>query len=135
MQSVRNEPTTHTILKVCLAVIIMWLLTRLWPILLVLISALVLAGTISSLVTRVERRGMSRGWAVGIVFLSLSVIVIVLGLLTVPALVRELIELMQNAPQIQARFAAARNLSTNLRRPSSKFTVALPPSPAASWVG
>ena len=28
-----------------------------------------------------------------------------------------------------------RNLSTNLRRPSSKFTVALPPSPAASWVG
>jgi putative heme transporter len=85
----------------------MWLLTRLWPILLVLVAALILVGTISPLVARVERRGVRRSWAVALVFLSLTAIIVVVGLLTVPALLRQVIEMVQNAPQIQARFAAA----------------------------
>jgi predicted PurR-regulated permease PerM len=99
--------TTRTILKVCLAVVAMWLLTRLWPILLVLVAALILVGTISPLVARVERRGIRRSWAVALVFLSLSAVILVIGLLTVPPLLRELVELVQNAPQIQARLAVA----------------------------
>jgi len=107
VQRVRHELPTSTIVKLCLAVVAMWLLTRLWPILIVLIAALILVGTISSLVTRVERRGVQRGWAVAIVFFSVIVLTLVVGLLTLPAVVHELIDLLQNAPQIQAHIAAA----------------------------
>ncbi len=107
VQRVRHELPTRSVLKVCLAVIAMWLLTRLWPILLVLVAALILVGTISPLVARVERRGIRRGWAVALVFLSLIGVILVLGLLTVPALVHELIDLVQNAPQLQAHLAGA----------------------------
>jgi predicted PurR-regulated permease PerM len=106
-QRVHHELSTRTISKILLAVALVWLVTRLWPILLVLVAALILVGTIGPLVERIERRGVRRAWAVALVFLSLSGVGVVVALLTLPAVFHELIDLLQNAPQLQARLAAA----------------------------
>ncbi len=104
---VQHEVPTSTLIKVTLALAAIWLSARLWPIVLVLVAALILVGTISPLVARIERRGVRRTWAVAIVFVGLTVLILAVGLLTIPALLNQLVELLQAAPEIQARVANA----------------------------
>ncbi len=107
MQQTQHDVSAYTLAKVAAAVGVVWLLTQLWPILLVIVGSLFLVGTLSPLVAALERRGIRRTWALVVVFLSLLLLVLGAGLVTLPALGRELLDLLQNAPQTQAHLAAA----------------------------
>jgi predicted PurR-regulated permease PerM len=83
-----------------------WLLVRLWPILLVILSSLILVGTLTPVVDAAVRRGLRRSWAVAFVFGSLGLIAAAAVLLLIPPLWRQLLNFAEAAPSLQARLAA-----------------------------
>jgi predicted PurR-regulated permease PerM len=86
-------------------VVALWALAKVWPILLILIIALILAGTLSPVVDWLERHGAKRGVALFTVLIMLLFAVVGFGFLVIPAMVGEGKQLMKDAPHIQARIA------------------------------
>ncbi|MDQ6832137.1 MAG: AI-2E family transporter [Chloroflexota bacterium] len=81
------------------------LLARLWQIILILIVALVLAGTFSPVVTWLERHRVPRALALGIILIALLGVIVGLGALIIPAFAHQFGTLSTDAPRIQARLA------------------------------
>lgn len=104
-QKVTHDISTVALLKVCAIAAGIWLLIRLWPIVIVLVVTLILVGTLSPAVTALERRGFTRNRALMLVFISMAVITGIAAALTIPAMGRELVEIVEHAPQLQARMA------------------------------
>lgn len=92
------EIAPRTVLFVAVIVGGCWLLYQLWTIAVVVLVALMLVGTLAPLVAALERRGMRRTYALLLVFFSLFALVSALLLLTVPALVAQLLTLLKDAP-------------------------------------
>ena len=65
--TVRLELPLRTILQLLAVIVCVWLLGRLWSVVLLLLIALLLAAALEPLVTRLERHGWSRGPAVGLI--------------------------------------------------------------------
>ncbi|MBF5046576.1 AI-2E family transporter [Aggregicoccus sp. 17bor-14] len=78
-----------------------WLFRELWEVVLLVVVTLVLVGTLNPLVGRLEERGLRRPWAVAALFFGLLVVAVLLGVLTLPALVKQVTELVQAAPGYQ----------------------------------
>jgi predicted PurR-regulated permease PerM len=92
------ELPARTIARVIITLVIIWLLTRLWSVLLLGFIALLVAAALDPAVRRLERRGFKRPLAVGTVFLTLVAgIVLVLGLV-VPPLIDDGREFAQELP-------------------------------------
>ena len=83
-----------------------WLLVRLWPVLLVVSVSLILVGTLNPIVGAIQRRGLGRGAAVGLILLTFVALLTGIGLVTVPALWAELSRVLHDLPQMQQRAAA-----------------------------
>ncbi|MDQ2787340.1 MAG: AI-2E family transporter [Chloroflexota bacterium] len=81
------------------------LITRLWEIILLLIIALVLAGTFSPVVSWLERHRVPRSLALGLILIALLAFIVGLGALIIPAMVHQFSMLSSEAPRIQARLA------------------------------
>jgi predicted PurR-regulated permease PerM len=76
------ELPAATIARVILTLAIIWLLTRLWSILLLIFIAMLVAAALYPPVKRLEGRGLKRSVAVGIVFVVLIAgIALMLGLI------------------------------------------------------
>jgi putative heme transporter len=105
-RKVTHDISTAGLLKVCAVAGGVWLLIRLWPIVLVLVVTLILVGTMSPAVTALERRGFTRNRALVFVFVSMALFTGIAAALTIPAMGRELVEIVEHAPQLQARMAA-----------------------------
>ena len=117
VRRIRYELSPLSMLYALLFVGGVWLLTRLWPILLVVIGALILAGTVSPLVAMLERRRVKRLWAVAIVYLVLTSTASALMLLIGPPFWRQLLRFVENAPGLQknlAEFLSAHRLTASL---------------------
>lgn len=85
-----------------IAVASIWLVVRLFPIILVLVVALFLVGTLSPIVEWLEAHRVRRGLAIAIVF-SLAVLIgLLLLALTVPSLVAQVTQLAEKEPAIRA---------------------------------
>ena len=82
-----------------------WLVLRLLPVILVLILALFLIGTLNPLVGALAKRGVPRSWAVGLVFFGILAVFVLLGLLTFPPLVAQVRTLVEKAPELQKSLA------------------------------
>jgi predicted PurR-regulated permease PerM len=75
----------RTIVKVILTLVIIWLLTRLWPTFLLGFIALLVAAALFPFVHWLERRGFHRSIAVATVFIALvGVVALILGLVIPP---------------------------------------------------
>ncbi len=83
----------------------LWLLGRLWPVLLVVAMSLILVGTLNPVVGALQRRGLRRGAAVAATLLTLLAVFAGLALVTAPALWAELGRVVQELPQLQVRVA------------------------------
>lgn len=103
--TVRHELSLRSLFSVLAIAAGLWLLVRVWEILLLLVIALVLAGTISPLVGWLERHRVRRTVALGLVLLALVAAVAGLGALVLPALVAQVRALVASAPSIQGRLA------------------------------
>src|SRR5688572_26943420 len=101
----RFELTARTMVAGALLVGGVWLLTRLWPILVMFIVALVLVGTLNPLVDLLGQHRLRRPWALLAIFLGLATVLTLVSLLTIPPLARQLSEIVDQAPALQSRLA------------------------------
>ena len=75
----------------------LWLLRQLWVIGLLVIVALVFAGTFNPLIERLEKRGLRRSYGLALLFVGAVVAGSLLLLLTVPPLVEQLTQIVSGA--------------------------------------
>jgi predicted PurR-regulated permease PerM len=114
---VRFEVSRGTILEVVLVVASLWVLIRLWPVLLVVVAALLVAGTLSPAVRWLEEKRVRRSFGIAIVFTFFFILSLLVVALTIPALVTQAGALLQHEPALRARladFLAGSRLTTPL---------------------
>jgi predicted PurR-regulated permease PerM len=99
---IRIEPSPGTIIALLLIISGLWVLNRLLPVVLVLVAALVIVGTISPAVRWLEERRMRRGMGIAIVFTALMVATALIITLTIPALLAQATDLMDQEPALRA---------------------------------
>jgi predicted PurR-regulated permease PerM len=85
----RIELPFKTIARVILTLAFLWLLARIWNILLLLFIAVLLAAAVNPIIRRLQRQGVPRGGAVAIVFLALLGTLAGILLLVIPPLIDE----------------------------------------------
>jgi predicted PurR-regulated permease PerM len=96
---VRFEIAPATIGLILAAIAGVWLLAQLWMIGLLVVVALVFAGTFNPLVERMEKRGLTRTLSLIILFFGSIIVASLLMFLTVPPLVEQLAQIVHGAPQ------------------------------------
>jgi predicted PurR-regulated permease PerM len=126
MKAIRFELDPKTIGLLVLAVAAIWLLIQLWVVLLLVVIALVLVGTLKPIVEWLERRRLGRGPALAVIFVGMLAVLAGLVLLTVPPLVSQLVAVLDDAPATKAKIVtwlqdhqATRSLASTLRESNS----------------
>jgi predicted PurR-regulated permease PerM len=104
-RTLRVELTAGTMFRVVLACAAVWLLVVIWPILLVIVVSLMIAGALAPPVAWLERRGMRRGLAIAAVFGSVFLGFAAFGALSLPSLAAQLVDLVDRLPRAQWQFA------------------------------
>jgi predicted PurR-regulated permease PerM len=116
-RTLRIEIATSTIVRIVLIAVGIALLTQLVPVILVLITGLMLVGTLSPVVEWLERHQVGRLAAIAIVFAALLMVVAALAVFTVPAFVIQVGSLVEQEPALRAKlvkFLASYPLTTSL---------------------
>jgi predicted PurR-regulated permease PerM len=101
----RIEISVKTLLLIALTVACCWVALRLLTVLLVVVVALFLVGTLNPAVDWLERHKFRRNSAIGLVFGALFATSILIGVLTLPPLVEQLKAIAQHEPELRNRFA------------------------------
>jgi predicted PurR-regulated permease PerM len=102
---VRIEFSPRTIIILILFIAVLWVLNQLLPVVLVLLAALLIVGTLSPAIRWLEERRMSRGSGIALVFTGLLVVTVLLITMTIPSLVEQVASLLDQGPALQARLA------------------------------
>lgn len=102
---IRIEPSPGAVIALLLLITGLWLLSRLLPVLLVLVAALIIVGTISPVVRWFEDRGMRRGMGIAIVFSALTLVTVAILALTIPTLLTQVTTLVDLEPTLRSRLA------------------------------
>jgi predicted PurR-regulated permease PerM len=105
-RTVRFELSFSTIFTIVLVTAGLWLMVRLLPVVLVLIVALIIVGTLGPAVSWLETRHLQRGWSIAIVFTSLLIVTLLVGVLTVPEFLAQVLSLVDREPALRARLVA-----------------------------
>ena len=96
---VRFEVAPRTIVWILAAIAGVWLLRELWVVGLLVVVALVFAGTFNPLVEWMEKRGVKRILALVLLFFGSITVASLLIFLTVPPLAEQLAEIVRGAPR------------------------------------
>jgi predicted PurR-regulated permease PerM len=100
---IRIEPSPGTIIALLLLIAGLWVLNRLLPVVLVLVAALIIVGTISPAVQWLEERRMRRGLGIAIIFTALLVVTVLFITMTIPSLMAQATSLLDQEPALRAR--------------------------------
>lgn len=100
---IRIEPSPGTIITLLLILAGLWVLNRLLPVVLVLVAALILVGTINPTVQWLEERRIRRGMGIALVFTALLLVTVVVVTTTIPALLVQATSLLNQEPALRAR--------------------------------
>jgi predicted PurR-regulated permease PerM len=103
----RVELTPRTAVIALVTIAAVWLFLQLWQILLVIVVALMFVGMINPFVEKLEKRGLRRTYATALVFGALFVVVGGFCALTVPNLLSQVGDVVENLPESQERVAHA----------------------------
>lgn len=101
----RVEISVVSMITMVLVVVAVWALVRILPVVLVLVTALFIVGTLSPAVEALERHGMGRGKAIALVFSAVLLVVLALFAFTLPAFLAQVESLIDREPQLRARVA------------------------------
>jgi predicted PurR-regulated permease PerM len=104
--TLRVEITPFTMLFALFLAGVVWTLGKLIPVLLVLICSLMVVGTVNPLVQALERRGIGRGKGIAMVFVTLLLLVAAALLLTIPALISQVTDLIEHESVLREQLAA-----------------------------
>ncbi len=113
----RIEVAPSTLVFIALMVASIVMLIHLVPVILTLIAALMLVGTLNPAVEWLEQRKVHRLAAISIVFLVLSLVLVALAVFTVPEFAAQVASLIEQEPKLRARlvkFLAAYPLTAPL---------------------
>ncbi len=102
---IRYELSFRTIITIVATIAICWLLIRVWQIILLLVIALVVAGTLSPVLTWLERHKIKRPLGLIIVLIGMIGILGGLGAIVIPALIEQINAVVNNAPEIREQVA------------------------------
>lgn len=94
-----------TIALVLLGIGAAWVLLRLLPVVLVVVGALFLVGTLSPPIHWLESRGFNRKLGIAAVFVGLLVLVAGTAILTLPPLAAQVVALAKQEPMLRGRIA------------------------------
>lgn len=97
------EIAPRSIALILAMIALVWLAWQLWPVALVLIVALILAGTFNPVVQWLEGKGFTRTWALIVLFITLLVSAAAIAFLTIPSLVDQFTQMIVNAPASRSR--------------------------------
>ncbi len=103
---VRFELSLRSLFVALLFIAGVWLLLHIVPILLVLVTALMVVGALSPIVTWLEQRNVRRTFALCTVFGVAVAIAAGLAIVTVPPLIEQLKTLVQNEPVLREKAAS-----------------------------
>ena len=103
---VRFEIAPATVGLILAAVAGVWLLAQLWMIGLLVVVALVFAGTFNPLVEWMEKRGLTRTLSLIILFFGSIIVASLFIFLTVPPLVEQLTQIVHGAPEHRQQLVA-----------------------------
>jgi predicted PurR-regulated permease PerM len=122
-----------TLIKLVLVLGSLWLLIRLAPILLVLVVALLIVGTMSPAVSWLEARGVRRSLAIASVFGMVTVVCILIVTVTIPSILAQAASLLEREPVFRASLAD-RMAQFHVTAPFADWlrTIQYVP-PAAAW--
>jgi putative heme transporter len=104
-RQVRFELSPRTMVALLLVGASLWLLIRLWPVLLALVAALLVAGTLSPAVRWLEEKHVRRGGGIAIVFTVFFILALLVVVLTIPTLVSQATALLEHESALRARLA------------------------------
>ena len=99
------EPSPGTIITLLLLIAGLWALNRLLAVVLVLVAALVIVGTISPAVRWLEERRMRRGLGIAIVFAALMAATVLIITLTIPSLLEQVTNFLDQEPALRTQLA------------------------------
>jgi predicted PurR-regulated permease PerM len=103
---VRFEIAPRSIAWILATLAGVWLFLELRPLVLLVVVALVFAGTFNPLVEWMERRGIRRGYALALLFVGLVLVLALLLFLTIPPVVEQLAQLVRDAPRFREQLIA-----------------------------
>jgi predicted PurR-regulated permease PerM len=103
---VRFEISPRTIVLLLMTLAGLWLAHQLWVVGLMLVVALILAGTFNPLIGWMEKHGFKRVYALVLLFFALLAVASALLVLTIPPLVDQLTQMVQDAPATRTRLVA-----------------------------
>ena len=103
---VRFEISPRSIAWILATIVGVWLLLQLRSIVLLLVVALVFAGTFNPLVEWMEQRGLKRIYALTLLFVALLLATSLLLFLTVPPLLEQLAQIVRDAPSQREQLIA-----------------------------
>ena len=104
-RAIRIEFSPRTLIVLIVTIFGLWLLIRAMPVVLVLVAALSIVGTVSPSVRWLEARGLPRNLGIAIVFAGLMVAAVLFITLTIPAVIEQTTNLLDEAPLLRARLA------------------------------
>jgi predicted PurR-regulated permease PerM len=82
-----------------------WLLVKLAPVVLALVVALFLIGTLNPAVEWLERKNVRRAWGVPLVFVALLLVGVSIGALTLPSLFSQAREIVEHEPELRTKLS------------------------------
>ena len=103
---VRVEVSVKTIVLLLATAVGIWIFLAIWPVLVVLVVALMIVGTLNPFIARIERRGIRRSHATGLVFGVLFAAIAGFCAFTVPRFMNQLSDVLEELPAAQSRLAA-----------------------------
>lgn len=103
---VRFEIAPRSIAWMLATIAVVWLFLQLRAVALLLVVALVFAGTFNPLVEWMERRGLKRIYALTLLFVALLLVTALLIFLTVPPLIEQLAQIVRDAPRHREQLIA-----------------------------
>jgi putative heme transporter len=104
-KSRRLAVTDNGILLALSLVGAVWLAAQIWPVILAVVIALILVGTLNPVVRRLRRSGLGRTLSLAVIFIVMAAGLLLVGFVTVPALVDQVRELAESAPGMQQQLA------------------------------
>lgn len=113
----RIELAPRTIITLLLIIAGLWLLNQLMPVMLVLVAALIIVGTLSPAVQWLEHRHLRRALGITIVFTAFLALTVLFVTMTIPTLFAQATYLLDQEPALRARLAgwlAGSDLTTPL---------------------
>jgi predicted PurR-regulated permease PerM len=103
---VRFEIAPRSIAWILATIVGVWLFLQLRLVALLLVVALVVAGTFNPLVEWMERRGVKRVYALTLLFVALLLVTSLLIFLTVPPLIEQIAQMVRDAPRHREQLIA-----------------------------